>query len=317
MSAVTDRSLQHALDGLASRQHGAYAPWQSLALGLTDGGAGRRIAAGSLVRRGSGVYVDPSHARSVRQDLMVAVLQAGPGAVAGFYCSCALHHLPDFHLGSHGLEVLVPYGKGTRLARAHVRRTRCLPPEHVTVVDGIPCTSMARTVADMAMLLSPRPLGRLVDDALLRRRLTVPQVDAVLGALPSVRPGTRQLRSVLDARRPDAYVPPESELEARVFESIVDAGLPTPILQAPPPWRTKEGQRVDFTSEDSRLIIEGDGRAWHARMEALQRDARRSRLAAAHGYLVVPVTWEDVTTFRDDLLVELAAIHARRLRGIA
>lgn len=314
MPASPDRRV----DELARRQHGAFSRRQTLASGIPAATVDRRLAAGRWLRRANGVYVLGSSPDTVRQRLMVVLLDAGDEAVAGFRCAAALHRLGGFHLGSDGLEILVPQLSNNRTRKAVVRRTTYLPAAHRTVVDGIPCTTVARTLADLAVVLRGRRLAGTLDDALLTRRVTVATLQNVVADLPSKgRRGSALFRDLVAERATDGYVPTESELERRTLVVTVGADLPPPTLQAQMPWRTHEDQRVDFLWDDARLILEADGRRWHARQETFAADRRRDRLAARHGYLVVRVTWEDVTRFRRDLADDLRAIHDARLVGPA
>lgn len=297
---------------LAARDlHGAFDRPTVVGAGGGDNLIGRRLADGTWIQRASGVYVLASAPRTVRQRLAVALLDAGHPAAVSHRCAAALHRGDGFHLGSHGLEIVTLYGRSARVRNVRVRRTTLLPEHHVTMVDGLRVTTPLRTAADLAVPLGARRVGRLLDDILLRRIASIEAAVSMAGEM-SGRPGAAAFRRLVENRCADGYAPPESELEARTLEAVDAAGLPIPVLQASPPWRTKELQRVDLAWEKWKVIIEADGRRWHARMEAFARDRRRTRLAAAHGWLVVPVTWEDLTDFADDLRRDLIAIFRER-----
>lgn len=245
---------------------------------------------------------------------MVEVLAARADALVSRRCAAALLRVDGFSLGSHGLDVCV-LGPAANLRSRHanLHRTSFLPPGHRTVVRDLPCTTLPRTYVDLAAVLSGRRLARALDDGLLVRRTTVPEVQRVNGeCAASGRRGPSLLRTLLAARAVDGYVPPESQLEREAVAIAVTAGLPVPILQASPPWRTAEQQRLDVLWEEVKLIMECDGRRWHARVEAFEADRRRDRAALRHGYGLIRVTWEDVRLFPDELAADLVAIYLDR-----
>lgn len=304
---------ERAVARRAAEQHGLVTRDQLLDLGVSRSYIDRRLASGEWRRRAPAVYALASHPRTVRQRLMAAILDAGGDTVATRRCGAALQRLEGFFLGSHGLEILVTGQRTDRMKQVHVSRTRLLLPEHRTVVRGIPCLTLPRLYAELAPVLTGRRLARSLDDGLLSGRCRIDAVGDVVDLLGCRgRPGMVLLRELVAARRDDAYVPPTNELEARSLEAIVAADLPDPILQSPLPWRPAAPQRADFLWEEARLILEADGRRWHARVDAFDADRRRDRQAARHGYLVVRATWEDVTLFFDDLVADLHEIHAVR-----
>lgn len=304
-----------AIAALARTQHGAFSRAQADALGANDGLVARSLASGLWARRGRGVYALTSHRRTPEQRLMVSTLAIGGDVFVSGVCVLALRGIDGFHLGGDPLEVLVVGANRSvrsRVVRAH--RTVHLPEDQRTVIRNLPCTTLARAYVDAARTLPGRRLARAVDDGLLTRKVSVGSILAVLSGLPANgRAGSAVLGRLLDARSADADVPPESELEARSLEIACGAGLPVPIMQAPPPWRTVEHQRVDLLWAEAKLILECDGRRWHARMEAFAADRRRDRQAERHGYGLVRVTWEDVELFAEELADDLVAIYQRRL----
>src|SRR5919106_1359622 len=94
-----------------------------------------------------------------------------------------------------------------------------LPPAHVTVVDGIPCTTVARTLFDLAASEKwERRVERAMDNALAMRLVTVATLDDLVRRSKG-RKGVVRMRKLLETRQAE-YVPPASELEARFFELV-------------------------------------------------------------------------------------------------
>jgi very-short-patch-repair endonuclease len=179
-----------------------------------------------------------------------------------------------------------------------------LPPDQVTAVDGIPCTTVPRTHFDLAATEQfSRRVERALDNALAMRLTTTAALRSLV-ADSKGRPGVRLMRELLAARGHE-YVPPASELEARFLELVRAAGLPEPVRQAAVGGVELVG-RVDMLWRDQRLIAELDSRRHHsARLDAAN-DVQRDVRAARAGYRTLRVTWEDVFTFPDATMDRLA-----------
>ena len=123
-------------------------------------------------------------------------------------------------------------------------------------------------------------------------------------------PGIEKLR-VLIAERGSGFVVPESELERLLYRVLEEAGVPAVVRQVHPPWSPDDRRRFDAVSIAWRVIFEADGRRWHARMSAFERDRRRDLEAAAHGYLTIRLTWAQLTMGRHEVidLIRSAGLH--------
>ena len=108
-----------------------------------------------------------------------------------------------------------------------------------------------------------------------------------------------KLRPILLERLNDASAAPtESALEALAEDILRGVELPPVVRQAPIPWAPESG-RIDLLIPEWRLIIELDGRRWHARTEAFESDRRRDNSAVAAGYSVLRFTWRMLTAEPD------------------
>jgi len=125
-------------------------------------------------------------------------------------------------------------------------------------------------------------------------------------------PGSTRLHRLLadlGAERPI----PQSELEWRLDE-LLDQRF---LRQFRPPWYDGTRGIVDLAEPTSRVIVEADGRRWHATEQAMAQDRRRDRQAAANGWLVLRVMWEDIVDRPEETSSEIAATVARRSRPSA
>jgi hypothetical protein len=283
-------SIDAAIADLAAQQHGAASRHGLRA--IDSHAFQRRVARGVLEQRGPHVFVVRGSPPTTRQRLMVAVLDAGPGAVATRHSAAALLQLPGYRWEAP--EVLVKRS-GAYLSRiGSLSETSWLPPHHVTARDGIPVVTLARLCFELAAVDHPRRVERAVDNAIVLG-MTVGSLAEVVGTLAKRgRPGSTLMREVVQARG-EGYVPPASELEALGLAVLREGGLPDPVRQLDVGGDHWIG-RVDCAYPDARLVIEFDGRRhWEVLLEAQADRIRDAELAAA-GWRVMRITWEQLTS---------------------
>jgi very-short-patch-repair endonuclease len=150
------------------------ARWQLLALGLGHGAIDHRVARGLLHPVHRGVYA-VGHAVLSRHGVwMAAVLAAGPNAVLSHRSAAALWGIRDG--GGRDVDVTVARDRKRPGIRAH---RAALAPDEITIEDGIPVTTPARTLLDLAEQLTPQRLERAVHEAEYRRLTSPLTVDAL------------------------------------------------------------------------------------------------------------------------------------------
>ena len=226
---------------------------------------------------------------------MAAVLDCGPGSVASHRTAAALWGLPNFRLDS--LDVIRPRLRDAprRCSLARVHEPRLLRPHHCTVVDGIPVTTPARTLFDLAGIVHPRRVERAVDNALAQSPALLPRLHAMLPELAQRgRTGITAMREILADRPVGAYIAPASGLERRVIELLADVGIETrrQVDVGGDDWIG----RTDLLVVGTRLVIEVDSVRYHTSRLDRERDAARDAAMAAAGYDVLRVSEEDVWT---------------------
>jgi hypothetical protein len=297
--------LDRELAALASRQHGVVTLAQVRALGLSARGVQHRAAAGRLHRLYPGVYAVGHAAVGVDGARMAAVLACGDGALLSHRSAAAAWGL---RLSSRTRwEVTTPH-RGRRNRRAiDLYRGRRLHEHDVATLRGIPITAVARTLVDLAAVLTPGALERAVHQAEVLQLLDAAAVHAALARQPTGR-GTGRLRGVLAEPSPGIT---RSALEERFLALCRRAGLPRPRLNLHLP--TDDGLiEVDACWRSMRLVVELDGAAAHRTRRAFHDDRRRDFALAAEGYLVVRLTWDRVTREPDSVVRELTRILALR-----
>ena len=191
------------------------------------------------------------------------------------------------HSPSGPIDVTIPRGGGRRRPGIAIHVTRSLDPTEVTVREGIPLTTPARTLVDLAAVLPPRALARALEQAVILRIFDGVALDAAL-ARSRGRRGIGALRRLL-AELEDEPAPTRTELERRFLELVRGAGLPTPVVNA-----HLAGYEVDFHWPRQRLVVETDGRATHATPYAFERDRRRDLDLSLAGWQVLRVGWRQV-----------------------
>jgi very-short-patch-repair endonuclease len=183
----------------------------------------------------------------------------------------------------------------------------------VCVRDGIPVTTVARTLVDLTEVLGRDRVLRAIREA---EYLGLLDFDA-LGAAVQRAHGRRRLavlKQALADHKPGEIV--REELEHRFRELIRSAGLPEPDSNV----RVETGRRsylVDCLWSDHGVAVELDGRAAHARTMAFESDRRRDSALTAIGMRPLRFTWQRVTYEPSEVLAELVATMERASRGRA
>lgn len=173
------------------------------------------------------------------------------------------------------------------------------------MVDGIPVTSVARTLVDLADVLPEQRLADAVHESEVKRLFDRRAVERVLERLPG-RKGRHKLRRVLAAYR---NVQPftRNRAERLVVEMCERHGLPPPQVNT---WIDEF--EVDFYWPDAGLALEFDGRAVHRTTRSFYEDRRRDRSLAARGIRVVRATGRDEPASLAQELRTILAVRSRR-----
>jgi putative AbiEi antitoxin of type IV toxin-antitoxin system len=240
--------MRHDVTAIAARQHGVVTARQLHGAGVTKDAIRRRIESGRFTRLHRGVYLASSLPAQFTPH-MAAVLACGTGAVLSHHSAAATWGIRPPHPGD--VHITVPGRKKRHRAGVRAHRGR-LEPRERTRHHGIPITTPARTLHDLAPLLPLRDLERALEQALVLR-------------LPG--------RAELEAMQEQPGIT-RSEAEARLLDLIVKAGLPRPLTNV-----RVHGYEVDMYWPQERLVVEVDGFAYHSSRAAFERDrARDARL---------------------------------------
>jgi len=290
------QSHDREIAALADRQHGVVAAWQLVALGISHDAVLRRAAAGRLHRIYHGVYAVGYSKLTPKGHRMAAVLAYGPEAVLSHQTAAA-----QWNIGqpSSKFHVTTPTSRRSRPSiRAH---TAILHPEDVTVRDGIPITSVARTILDLAATLHHDALTRLIEEADRKERFDLKALDRTIARRPQAA-GVRRLKAVLSAYRGTADT--RSKLERDFRKLIAQAGLPEPQYNV-----VVAGLTVDVYWPEWKLVVELDGELYHNSPRAFETDRIRDATLQKIDVRVLRVTGKRMDDDPAAVLTDVLALR--------
>jgi len=284
----------------ATAQGGVVSLDQLRGEGVSRRRAAERAQANSLHRIHRGVYTVGHRAVSRQTILRGVLLACGEGAVISHGTAAAFHRLWDE--APRLIDVTVPVEAGRKIDGIRCRRCRYPQPEELEVIHGVAVTTAARTLIDLAGMVSLPTLKKTVGRAAIRRKLDLQAVDVSIHYAKRRR-GLRSLElALLPYRTKDGKVPDvRSDFETLILSELIDVGLPRPRANA---WLHIDEERflIDFLWEDQKVIVETDGRETHETPEAFQNDRRRDQFFASAGYRAFRVTWDQIHSERAAVL---------------
>jgi len=235
---------------------------------------------------------------------MAAVLACGETACLSHRSAAALWRITKDASG----PIDVTVRRHTDLHRPALRiRVRCgLPRADVTVLDGIPITTPARTLLDLATVLDAKALERAVNEADKHDRIDPEALRAKLDTYVG-QPGVRRLRTLLDRL---TFRLSDTELEVLFRPIAAKVGLPTPLAK-----EIVNGFEVDFYWPQLGLVVETDGWRYHRTASAQTRDALRDQTHTASGLTTLRFSHCQVAHEPGHVLQILARTTANLQRG--
>jgi hypothetical protein len=289
---------------------------QWAARGVSEGRLRRLVRAGDLVLVRRGVYAradslassagDPARLHAFR--VAAALLPPGPLASASHESAAILHGLDLLERPPEGRVTLTrpPHVRGSRASGKDLKvHAATLPRGHLTKHYGLPVTSVARTVVDLARTL-PFKQGVVVADCALHARKTTHEELASVLAVCTHWPGVDGARRVVDFSDHRS----ESVLESCARVTFDEHGLPPPELQVDIGGDDFIG-RVDFYWAEYRVIAEADGMLKYEDARRALRQLERDQLLREAGYKVVHFTWRQLFYETDRLIARIRDVFTR------
>lgn len=282
---MASHEMERGITELARGQHGVVMRRQLMELGLGPRAISRRAESKQWARLFRGTYlvgpIAPSRARE-----MAAVLACGPSAVISHRSAAGLWSVVPTPSAADPVDITV-VGRRREVSGIRARGTAAFADDEWTRVDGIPVTSIGRTLVDFAAVASPAELERAVARAERESLITPPALDALLSRYHR-RPGIPALRAVLKRSGGPALL--ESEAENIFLRDVVrKGGLPAPRTNA------RVGRdTLDFYWDEYGIAVEVDGFRWHGNRPRFNSDRRRITRLAAAGIQVIPMAWSQI-----------------------
>lgn len=290
----------------AAKNHGVISVYDLVRSGASRSQVQRWRSAGRLVSYGYGAFMvagaPPTYAALVK-----AAIEEFPNETWASHRSAARLHGLRMSVPEGLVEVTRPTGLSAERGMAIVHRSTRIPRGHVTVVCGVPCLTVPRTLFDLARTTPAPVLLRVLDGALIDHRCTIGSVWRAFHELGGRgRPGTKRMREVLEWLGAD-YVPPSSELEAVGMALLAGEGFE---------WQVEISdergyvRRVDGFDRGHGVVVEFDGPQHHREPQRSNDQATDLRLAGL-GLEVVRLGWDDVTVCSDAALEVIERARAQ------
>jgi very-short-patch-repair endonuclease len=290
------QTVQPSPWGLARRQHGIVTRGQLLAAGVGPKAIKHRVGKGRLHPVVRGVYAVGRPELTRYGVWMAAVLSCGPEAVLSHRSAAELWEIRPAR--AHPVEVSVPAERAPRRPGLIIHRRAVITSTHC---HGIPTTTPADTLIDLAATLTRRQLEAAINEADNHDLIDPDALRAA--AADTKRPGVIALRETLDEA---TFTLTDSELERYFLPVARKAGLPKPQTQA-----ALNSHRVDFYWHDLGLVVETDSLRYHRTATQQAADRRRDQEHAAAGLFPIRFTHWQVSHERDHVQTTLEAIANR------
>lgn len=274
---------------IADEQHGLVSLGQLEGMGMSRSTADKRVEAGRLHRLHEGVFSVGYSLLTREGRFMAAVLACGPDSVLSHRSAADLWGLREDRRAR--IDVTAPGRRGRTLKGIDAHRHGSLLPADRTRVNGVPCTSVARVMLDMAAVVPVWELRKAVAEAEVLRILDKGAVRRLIKRSRGRR-GVARLRVLLDELDPDTKRT-RSQMERLFLRMCTRAKLPRPEVNV---WLNTGGRRLqpDFLWRDAGLILEADGRRFHDTDSAFLEDRRREQRLQLAGWRVSHCTWWEI-----------------------
>jgi len=244
--------------------------------------------------------------RTWRQRVMLATLTTG--GLASHRTAAALRQLDGFRPGV--IEVTTDRWHRRRRTSFTVHESKDVIEQDCEVVDGIPCTSLVRTLVDLPAVCGVEHAGQALDDACRRYEWALLATrQRFIEVARRGRNGTQKGREMLNQRLADP-ITEDSRFEKKALQLIRSAGLPEPVKQFEVPLDDRSAF-IDLAWPDHLVGLECDSLAYHFGRKSFQSDRTRRRQLTLRGWRIYEFTYDDITlrptTVENELRRALAA----------
>lgn len=304
--------LDHEVCRLARKRFGVLTTTDLISAGRSAEAVRRAVERGELETVHEGIHRVAGAPVTWEQRVLLAVLAAGPGALASHRSAAALWDLDGSTQGVP--EIVAPRHRrtwATELGRSHESTDLHLaePTERL----AIPCTGLVRTLVDLGAVVSPERLQQAIDDGIRRNLCTWEDLlHAMARHSRRGRRGVGPLRAILE----ECYGTnvPDSRFNRLVERLLIESGQPAPEIE----HRVfdqggEELARLDLAYPDRLVGLELDSRQHHLSAPAFEADRVRQNRLEVRGWMVLRYTWRHYTRTPNRIVADVDA--ALRLRA--
>jgi very-short-patch-repair endonuclease len=271
-----------------------------------------RVQRGAWEVVDDGVYRLAGAPRPWESKALAPILAVGGRARASHHCAAALHGIPGY--GEGAPEISIERGRGARREHVRVHTSTDLGRDDPVVVRGVPCTSLPRTILDLARTTSDKRLLQAIEWGRRTKRTDWSELISTLSRhARRGRPGIRRMRRVImqNAHRTEVT---DSDFELLVLAYLAERGLPDPELH----HRVFDGSRfvaeVDLAYPPLKIAIELDGLV-HLERDVRERDLPRQNDLILLGWTVLRFSWSRFVNHPESVLAEIVAAIRQRERA--
>ncbi len=271
-----------AVGEFAASRYGTFTMSQAAEKGLTRNDLRRLHRDGVIEWLRPNVWRFAGQRIGWKHDLYAATLDVR--AVASHSSSAALHRVEGLESPPDEHEIVCHHSAPIRMPGVLVHRTRWLPSADVIEVDGINCTTVARTICDLAPRLEPQRLVRCIDDIQRRDVSMLWLIERAMKLHSGSRSGPRQILDIV-RRRLGGYVVPESWFE-RLLDHCLQSSLLGEVVRQHV-LREPSGAfvaRFDLAVPWAKLGIEAHSRSFHLGEAAERYDEDRDMRVTKQGW---------------------------------
>jgi very-short-patch-repair endonuclease len=290
--------LREAIGGACARhgrgQQGCVTHAQLVADGISRHVISRAASAGLLHRRHRGVYIVGHLALAPYALEAAALLACGDSAVISHRSAAYLWGLID---RPAEVDVTIVGGQRRPQSGMRIHRVKDLDSRDLRRRHGLPITSPARTVVDLAAAAGEYELERIIAEGRGLRLIGDGELERALERSGS-RPGNGTLRALLRAEGEPGITRSEGERTLRRY--LRAAQLPQPLTN-----RKLGKWEPDFLWPAHRVVVELDSWQFHSHRKAFERDRRKDMALRDAGYTVIRITGRQLT---DEPLMVIAHV---------
>jgi very-short-patch-repair endonuclease len=300
------RDDDRELAELAERQHGVVARWQLMEAGWSEGAIDKRLARGRFHRVYAGVYLVGHRLIQREGRWMAAALASGPDAVLSHRSAAALWGIREDSRAA--IDVTTPHR--SRSWRHICRHVSPVPPDEVAIREGIPVTSVPRTIFDLAATEPIDEVKRLLREMEFKELWDRLSLWDLIERYPGRR-GVRKVIAALEGLKDEPVGEQKNPLEERFAPFCRTHHLPLPRFNVPVEAGGKLFE-VDCHWPGTSQIVELDGWQAHGTKSAFREDKARDRRLTTAGYTVTHLTWNQLDDEPEEIASDLRVLLGNR-----